>query len=140
MAIGDKARAGLSRVFGKDFLLSGNEIGRAPPTFEDASIAANAILNAGYEFDDGSIIFNFYKTVVSYETKHLPIVPIESIKGNDKLNLYDSVDDDVLKSYTEYSLAQLIYYAMKESATSEQASRMTAMDGASKNAGTFVVL
>lgn len=48
---------------------------------------------------------------------------------------YDSVDDDVLQSYTEYSLAQLIYYAMKESACSEQASRMTAMDGASKNAG-----
>ncbi|KIH48043.1 hypothetical protein ANCDUO_21891, partial [Ancylostoma duodenale] len=43
-------------------------------------------------------------------------------------------DDDVLQSYSEYSLAQLIYYAMKESACSEQASRMTAMDGASKNA------
>ncbi|KAJ1369353.1 hypothetical protein KIN20_030790 [Parelaphostrongylus tenuis] len=38
----------------------------------------------------------------------------------------------------EYSLAQLIYYAMKESATSEQASRMTAMDGASKNAGEMI--
>jgi F-type H+-transporting ATPase subunit gamma len=40
-------------------------------------------------------------------------------------------------SYIEYSLAQLIYFAMKESATSEQSSRMTAMDGASKNAGIY---
>uniref|UniRef100_UPI002B1D7F7C F0F1 ATP synthase subunit gamma n=1 Tax=Natrialba sp. PRR66 TaxID=3098146 RepID=UPI002B1D7F7C len=43
-----------------------------------------------------------------------------------------------LQSYNEYSLAQLIYYAMKESATSEQSSRMTAMDGASKNAGEMI--
>ena len=35
----------------------------------------------------------------------------------------------------EYSLASLIYYALKEGATSEQSSRMTAMDNSSKNAG-----
>lgn len=57
------------------------------------------------------------------------------LQENDKLLTYDSIDDDVLQSYSEYSLAQLIYYAMKESATSEQSSRMTAMEGASKNAG-----
>lgn len=51
------------------------------------------------------------------------------------MSTYDSIDDDVLKSYSEYSLAQLIYFALKEANTSEQASRMTAMDGASKNAG-----
>lgn len=72
---------------------------------------------------------------MSYETKLLPLMPLETIKRSEKLTLYDSVDDDVLQSYTEYALAQLIYYTMKESATSEQSSRMTAMDGASKNAG-----
>lgn len=83
------------------------------------------------------ILYNRFKTVVSYKTSSLPILPLKSIKKNDKLSTYDSVDDDVLKSYTEYSLAQLIYFALKESNTSEQASRMTAMDGASKNAGIF---
>ena len=73
--------------------------------------------------------------MVSYETKVLPLMPLETIKRSENLTLYDSVDDDVLQGYTEYALAQLIYYTMKESATSEQSSRMTAMDGASKNAG-----
>lgn len=73
--------------------------------------------------------------MVSYQTTKLQVPPLASIKANSKLYLYDSVDDDLLQSYAEYSLAQLIYYAMKESATSEQSSRMTAMDGASKNAG-----
>ncbi|CAI5448693.1 unnamed protein product [Caenorhabditis angaria] len=137
-AIGDKARAGLSRLYGQSIFLTGNEIGRAPPTFGDASIAAKAVLDAGFDFEKGTIIFNKFKTVVSYETSKINVLPLEAIKTKEALNTYDSVDDDVLQSYTEYSLAQLIYYAMKESATSEQSSRMTAMDGASKNAGEMI--
>lgn len=62
---------------------------------------------------------------------------VQAIKAKEALTTYDSVDDDVLQSYAEYALAQLIYYGMKESACSEQSSRMTAMDGASKNAGKY---
>ncbi|KAK6053762.1 ATP synthase F1, gamma subunit [Cooperia oncophora] len=86
----------------------------------------------------GTIIFNKFRTVVSYHTSKMAIMPLETLKQKPNLLTYDSVDDDVLQSYSEYSLAQLIYYAMKESATSEQASRMTAMDGASKNAGEMI--
>uniref|UniRef100_A0A7E4W1S1 F-ATPase gamma subunit n=1 Tax=Panagrellus redivivus TaxID=6233 RepID=A0A7E4W1S1_PANRE len=138
VCIGDKSKASLQRLHSEYLLLTANDIGRQPPTFEDASIVANAILNSGYEYDEGEIIFNRFKTVVSYDTTKLPLVSLESIKANEKLAAYDSVDDDVLKSYTEYSLAQLIYFALKEGATSEQSSRMTAMDGASKNAGEMI--
>jgi len=50
----------------------------------------------------------------------------------------DSLDSDVVKSYLEFSLASLIFYTMKEGACSEQSSRMTAMDNASKNAGEMI--
>ena len=33
--------------------------------------------------------------------------------GADKITAYDSVDADVVQSYLEFSLASLIYYAMK---------------------------
>lgn len=59
----------------------------------------------------------------------------ESAVCIDKMLLYDDVDDEVLRSFHEMSLANLIFYAMKEGACSEQSSRMTAMDAASKNAG-----
>ena len=49
--------------------------------------------------------------------------------------LYDDVDEEIMRCYHEMALANLIYYAMKEGACSEQSSRMTAMDSASKNAG-----
>ncbi|KAL3095853.1 hypothetical protein niasHS_005612 [Heterodera schachtii] len=138
VCIGDKAKMLMQRLYAKEFLFTVNDIGRSPPTFQDASIAANAILSSGYEFDGGEILFNRFKTVVSFETKRLPLLSLDAIKNNDQLKLYDSVDDFVLKSYVEYSLAQFLYYAMKEGATSEQASRMTAMDGASKNAGEMI--
>lgn len=77
-------------------------------------------------------MYNRFKTIVSYETKQLPLIPLATIRANEKIDTYDSVDDDVLQSYSEYSLAQLIYYAMKESATSEQSSRMSAMESATK--------
>lgn len=53
----------------------------------------------------------------------------------DKMLLYDDVDEEVLRCYHEMALANLIYFTLKEGACSEQSSRMTAMDSASKNAG-----
>ena len=50
------------------------------------------------------------------------------------MSIYDDIDADVLRNYQEYSLANIIYYSLKESTTSEQSARMTAMENASKNA------
>lgn len=68
----------------------------------------------------------------------MPIFSLEAINQSPKLTLYDSIDQDVLRSYYEYSLASLIFYAMKENACSEQSARMSAMDNASKNAGEII--
>ena len=57
------------------------------------------------------------------------------MNNSEKVTVYDSIDADVMQSYTEFSLASLVYYCLKEGATSEQSSRMTAMDNSSKNAG-----
>ena len=51
----------------------GNEIGRLPPTFNDAAKVANAILTSGYDYDTGKLLFNYYRSVVSNETTELPI-------------------------------------------------------------------
>ena len=58
----------------------------------------------------------------------------------ENLLAYDDVDADVLQCYHEMTLANLLYHAMKEGACSEQSSRMTAMDSASKNAGECVAI
>ena len=54
--------------------------------------------------------------------------------------VYDDVDPDLLRTYHQYTLANLVYYAMIEGACSEHSSRMMAMDNASKNAGKLLEL
>merc|ERR1739838_278285 len=138
ICVGDKSRAQLSRLFAKNILCVGSEIGRLPPQFGDAAKIATNILNSGFEYDSGKMLFNRFKSVISYDTTEMPIYSMATVNNADKLALYDSLDADVLQSYMEYSLASLIYYCLKEGACSEQSSRMTAMDNSSKNAGEMI--
>jgi len=138
VAVGDKARGILQRLFSKNMLFACKELGRKPPTFEDASKIAAAVLDSGYQFDVGKVVYNRFKSVVSYQTTELPIFSLGAVNAAPKLTVYDSLDSDVLQSYLEYSLASQLFYTMKENACSEQSSRMTAMDNASKNAGEMI--
>lgn len=136
--VGDKAKAILSRTLPQNILYSFNDYGKRPPTFGDASLVANTILNCGFDYDRSTLIFNTFKSVISYDTTELPLFSNKAIESAPKFNLYDSLDDDVMQCYNEFSLASLILFAMKEAACSEQSSRMTAMDAASKNAGEMI--
>lgn len=138
ICVGDKVKAILQRLYSPNILMSFNDYGKKPPVFEDATAVANAILESGFEFDAGLLLYNRFKTVVSYETSEVPIFSLDTITSAPKISTYDSLDAEVLRSYQEYSLASIIYYAMKENACSEQSARMTAMDGASKNAGEMI--
>ncbi|KAF4521284.1 hypothetical protein B566_EDAN002288 [Ephemera danica] len=113
-------------------------VGRKPPTFQDAARVAQEVLNSGYEFSSGKIVYNRFKSVVSYTTTELPLFSLSAITNAPKLSVYDSLDAEVIQSYLEFSIASLLFYAMKEGACSEQSSRMTAMGNASKNAGEMI--
>jgi len=136
--VGDKLRGILHRTHGQHLLLNFKEIGRKPPTFTDASIVATELLNAGYEFDQGSVIYNNFKSVISYKVDKKPLFSNDTVANAETMGVYDDIDADVLRNYQEFALVNLIYYSMKESTTSEQSARMTAMDSASKNASEMI--
>lgn len=77
---------------------------------------------------------------MSYETESVPLLSVKTMLAAPKLQTYDSIDENVMESYQEFTVAALIFYTMKQSACSEQSSRMTAMDNASKNAGNCIFL
>ncbi|EDS30322.1 ATP synthase gamma chain, mitochondrial [Culex quinquefasciatus] len=138
VCVGDKSRAILQRLYSKNIVMVCNEIGRLPPTFLDAAKLTNAVINLGYEYTDGKIVYNKFKSVVSYGVADMPIFSLKSVESAEKLPVYDSLDSEVIQNYLEFSMASLLFYAMKEGACSEQSSRMTAMDNASKNAGEMI--
>ncbi|KAJ6641594.1 ATP synthase subunit gamma, mitochondrial [Pseudolycoriella hygida] len=138
ICVGDKSRAVLQRGFSNKFIFVANEVGRIPPTFLDASKIAIEVLNSGFDFASGRIVYNKFRTVVSYVLSSIPIYSLKTVESSDKLVAYDSLDAEIIRDYLEFSLASLLFYAMKESACSEQSSRMSAMDNASKNAGEMI--
>jgi len=138
ICIGEKSRAILQRQFADIMLFVASEVGRKPPTFNDAAKIAIEIMNSGYSFGSGRIVYNRFKSVVSYAIDDLPLFDKNAVLTAPKISVYDSLDDEVIQSYLEFSLASLLFYSMKEGACSEQSSRMTAMDNASKNAGEMI--
>ncbi|XP_062522587.1 ATP synthase subunit gamma, mitochondrial-like [Corticium candelabrum] len=135
---GDKLRALFQRNNASQMALAFSELGKQPMQFGDAAFVAQKILEAGVEYDKATVVFNKFKSVISYAVTEQPVFSLDAISGSEGMTLYDDVDSDILRNYHEFSLASLIYWAMKESATSEQSARMTAMDSASKNAGEMI--
>ncbi|KAG7454638.1 hypothetical protein MATL_G00261790 [Megalops atlanticus] len=136
--IGDKLRGLLYRTHGKHFLINCKEVGRKPPTFADASLIATELLDSGFEFDQGTIFYNRFRSVISYKTDEKPLFSMDTVANSENMSIYDDIDADVLRNYQEFALVNIIYYSMKESTTSEQSARMTAMDSASKNASEMI--
>ncbi|XP_058629322.1 ATP synthase subunit gamma, mitochondrial isoform X3 [Onychostoma macrolepis] len=136
--VGDKLRGLLYRTHGKHILINCKEVGRKPPTFTDASIIATELLDSGYEFDKGSIVYNRFRSVISYKTDEKPLFSIDTVANSENMGIYDDIDADVLRNYQEFALVNIIYFGLKESTTSEQSARMTAMDNASKNASEMI--
>lgn len=59
--VGDKLRTILQRTHSSNIILAFTEIGRRPPTFPEASFIAREVLNSGYEFESGEIVYNKFK-------------------------------------------------------------------------------
>jgi len=136
--VGDKCTSVIKKAVPESIESQVKEYGRKPPTFDDASAVANAILECGFEFDKGILLYNKFRTVVSYNLSEQPVFRDAHFAAAKGIDVYDSIDADVLQSCAEFQLASIIYFAMKENACSEQSARMTAMDNASKNAGEMI--
>merc|ERR1712126_84018 len=135
---GDKVKAALQRTHPSNILCSLNELGRKPPLFEEASFIAEQVVDSGYEFDVCKMYYNRFKSAIAYELTPQDIHSFTTLTTAESMLQYDDVDEAVLQNFYEFSLANLIFYGMKESACSEQSARMTAMDNATKNAGDMI--
>merc|ERR1712223_1621451 len=77
VCVGDKSRVQLSRMFPKQIISVGTDIGRLAPQFGDAAKVANAIMTADFEFDQIKMFYNKFRSVVSYKTSEVDIYPMK---------------------------------------------------------------
>jgi F-type H+-transporting ATPase subunit gamma len=92
------------------------------------------------------LVFTQFKTVISQEVKIEQLLPIPKIEAEDTGDkdapqaeyIYEQPAAEIFGKLLPKQVETQIYRAMLESVASEQGSRMTAMDSASKNAGELI--
>jgi len=97
------------------------------------------ITNMSHDADKIVVIYNEFKSVISYKQRHMELMPRKKfIEAMQFAKLYNQTLPDKNTSNPclyELYLTSSIWVAFLNSAASEQSSRMNAMQNASKNAG-----
>jgi len=133
---GEKGRLGLERLYKDYFALTVSEQSKNKRlNFKQAALVADEMnsLNLG----DSVLIYNYFKSMLSYETRSIPWPSFESATANQAtFERYEiEGDNDFWRNFWEYRNAVRLYNFFAESETSELSSRMNAMGGSAKNAG-----
>ena len=94
------------------------------------------------EFDVCTIFYNKFKNVITQIPQEQQIIPLKSSeeKNETKTDNYEFEpdEDEILNNLLPKNISIQIFKAMLENSASEQGSRMSAMDNATRNAGEMV--
>lgn len=140
VTVGEKGRSQMRRMFGPNLDTAFTEVS-LPMSFGTASAVASRV----FEFENVGAIhvaYNQFKSAIAYTPTLTTLTPFSESGDSETLAAYEfdppEAKDAVLSSLFEYYVASSIYYGMMEGQTSEQSSRMQAMENASKNAGELI--
>ena len=115
--------------------------------YKDAAEIAQKIIKTFTEdttIDKVFLVFTEFKTVLSQKPVIEQLLPIPKIEQEDAASgaqaeyIYEQPPEEIFGKLLPKQVETQIYRAMLESVASEQGSRMTAMDSASKNAGELI--
>ncbi len=146
ITVGSKGYDQLKREYGDNIIEKISFKERKKISFKEADEISKLILDLfkEHKFDKCNIFFNNFKNVITQIPQNLQIIPadnkkenIESTKDNNPYE-FEPDQEDILDELLPKNISTQIYRAFLENAASEQGSRMTAMDNATRNAGDLV--
>jgi len=143
--VGSKGHDQLKRIYGKYIVEKVNFKGLKKITYKEAENVGKIIIRLFNEsqFDVCKIFYNKFKNVITQIPQEQQLKPIESQKkGEEKIsdNFYEfePEENEILDDLLPRNISTQIFKAFLENAASEQGSRMTAMDNATRNAEDLV--
>ena len=145
MCVGRKGRDQLKRDFGKLIVDSFDDVGRQRLSYADADRIAHritALYEAG-EFDVCTIFYNKFKSAMTQFLTAQQLIPFvgagtAAAPTSDVFYEYEPDEQEILAELLPRNLGVQVFRALLENAASEQGSRMTAMDNATRNAGDMI--
>jgi len=143
--VGSKGYDQLKRAYGSYIIEKVNFKGLKKITYKEAAEVGNEIIKLFNEsqFDVCKIFYNKFKNVITQIPQEQQLIPIESQKNgegkiSDNFYEFEPEENEILNDLLPRNISTQIFKAFLENAASEQGSRMTAMDNATRNAGDLV--
>jgi F-type H+-transporting ATPase subunit gamma len=141
--VGSKGHDQLKRLYGKYIIEKINFKGLKKITYKEAENTGKIIIKLFNEsqFDVCKIFYNRFKNVITQIPQEQQIVPIEKqkeVKVSDNFYEFEPEENEILEDLLPRNISTQIFKAFLENAASEQGSRMTAMDNATRNAEDLV--
>ena len=145
ITVGSKGLDQIKREYGKYVIKKFSFKEKKQITFEEANIVGNEIISLfkQNEFDKCILFFNNFKNVITQIPQAQQIIPTEvnKINKSDEKTFsyeFEPEEDEILEDLLPKNISTQVFKALLENAASEQGSRMTAMDNATRNAGDLV--
>jgi F-type H+-transporting ATPase subunit gamma len=145
ITVGIKGLDQIRREYGKYVIKKFSFKDKKKITFNEAETIGNEIIKLFNEkqFDKCILFYNNFKNVITQIPQAQQIIPAEqkTIKETDKNLLsyeFEPDEDEILEDLLPKNISTQVFKAFLENAASEQGSRMTAMDNATRNAGDLV--
>ena len=145
ITVGSKGNDQLKRIYGKYIIEKINFKGFRKITYKEAENIGKIIIKLFNEsqFDVCKIFYNKFKNVITQIPQEQQLIPIESDKKkedkvSDNFYEFEPEENEILNNLLPRNISTQIFKALLENAASEQGSRMTAMDNATRNAGDLV--
>jgi len=143
--VGSKGHDQLKRIYGKYIVEKINFRGFRKITYKEAENVGKIIIKLFNEsqFDVCKIFYNEFKNVITQVPQEQQLIPIknekeEGKKMSDNFYEFEPDENEILNDLLPRNISTQIFKAFLENAASEQGSRMTAMDNATRNAGDLV--
>ena len=143
--VGSKGHDQLKRIYGQYITEKINFKGFKKISYKEAENVGKIIVKLFREsqFDVCKIFYNKFKNVITQIPQEQQLIPIESDKRkedkvSDNFYEFEPEENEILNNLLPRNISTQIFKALLENAASEQGSRMTAMDNATRNAGDLV--
>jgi F-type H+-transporting ATPase subunit gamma len=144
ITVGSKGNDQLKRIYGKQIIEKLSFKNSKNVNYADAEKVSKIIIDKfeKEEFDICTIFYNQFKNVITQIPQAQQIIPLktdnEAATKSDDSYEFEPDEDEILSNLLPKNISTQIFKAMLENSASEQGSRMSAMDNATRNAGEMV--
>ena len=114
-------------------------------SFKEAEIVGKEIIDLfnKKEFDKCILFYSNFKNVITQIPQAQQIIPTDKVESTNKTEEeiyyeFEPDEDEILEDLLPKNISTQVFKAFLENSASEQGSRMTAMDNATRNAGDLV--